>query len=104
MTDEDKDVQEGKIFAVLAYLGILCLIPLLLKKDNKFAYHHAKQGLILLLGWVALSILGFTPLIILAPIVALVFCVIGLIGIIQALQGKYWRCPVIADLADKIKI
>ena len=37
---DDKVVEEGKIFALVGYIGILCLIPLLLKKDNKFAYHH----------------------------------------------------------------
>ena len=33
---EDREVQEGKIFAMLAYLSVLCLVPLLLKKQNKF--------------------------------------------------------------------
>ena len=32
---EDKEIQDGKIFAVIGYLGILCLIPLLVKKENK---------------------------------------------------------------------
>lgn len=103
---EDKEVQEGKIFAVLAYLGILCLIPLLVKKDNTFALHHGKQGLVIFIGEVALGILAWVPFLgwVLAPIGTLVFLLVSLIGIIQALKGEYWKCPVISDLADKIKI
>lgn len=41
---EDLVVKEGKVFAILAYIGILCLIPLLVKKENKFAFFHAKTG------------------------------------------------------------
>lgn len=101
---EDKEVQEGKIFAVLAYLGILCLIPLLAKKDNKFAFHHAKQGLVLFIGWIAIGILSWTPLVLLSPLVALALSIISLIGIIQAIMGNYWKCPVVFDLAEKIKL
>ena len=50
---QDKEVQEGKIYAVIGYLGILCIIPLLLKRDNKFALFHGKQGLVLFFGEVA---------------------------------------------------
>ena len=32
----EKQVIEGKVFAILSYLSILCIIPLLFKKDNDF--------------------------------------------------------------------
>ncbi len=32
MTADEKDIQENKLWAFLSYLGILFLIPLLLKK------------------------------------------------------------------------
>ena len=103
---EDKEVQEGKIFAVLAYLSVLCLVPLLLKKDNKFAFHHGKQGLVIFIGEVAIGILAWIPFLgwVLAPIGSLIFFVVSLIGIIQALRGDYWKCPVVSDIAEKIKI
>ncbi len=103
---EDKEVQEGKIFAVLAYLSVLCLVPLLLKKDNKFAFHHGKQGLVIFIGEVAIGILAWIPFLgwMLAPIGSLIFFVLSLIGIIQALRGDYWKCPVVCDIAEKIKI
>ncbi|MBI5144164.1 MAG: zinc ribbon domain-containing protein, partial [Candidatus Omnitrophica bacterium] len=46
----DKEVLEGKPFAILSYLWILCLVPLILKKENRFAMFHAKQGLVLFIG------------------------------------------------------
>lgn len=103
---EDKEVQDGKVWAILAYLSILCLIPLLMKKDNKFALHHAKQGLIIFIAGIALGILVLIPFIgwVLAPIGSLLLLIISLVGIIQVLQGNYWKCPVIYDISVKIKI
>ena len=103
---EDKEVQEGKAFSILAYIGILCLIPLLLKKDNKFALHHAKQGLVIFIAWIAAGVVMVIPFLgwIIAPIAWLVLCIASIVGIIQSLQGNYWKCPVIYDLSEKFKI
>ncbi len=103
---EDKEIQEGKIFAVIGYLGILCLIPLLFKKENKFALFHGKQGLILFLGEIALAIISIIPFLgwFVSFFGVLLFGILSLIGIIQSLVGNYWRIPVVADLADKFNI
>ncbi|MFH1995835.1 MAG: hypothetical protein ABIJ27_02415 [Candidatus Omnitrophota bacterium] len=99
----DPVVQEGKLFAMVAYLGILCLVPLFFKKDNKFAMFHGKQGLVLFIGesaiWVIGNLFGW-----LRGLGALIFGVISIIGIIQALMGKYWKLPVGGKLAEKITI
>lgn len=97
---EDKDVQDNKLVAALAYLWILSIVILLVKKDSKFAQFHAKQGLILFLASI---VAGFIPLFgwfILNPIIGIV----ALIGLIQALMGKYWKIPLVADLAAKINL
>ncbi|MBN1872214.1 MAG: hypothetical protein JW800_06555 [Candidatus Omnitrophica bacterium] len=103
---EDKEIQEGKIFAVIAYIGILCLLPLLLKKENKFALFHGKQGLVLFLGEVIFSFVGIIPILgWLIGFLGIVICgIFSIIGIVQALTGNYWKMPVVADLADKINI
>ena len=44
-----EDADKNKIFGILAYLGILCLIPILVAKDSPFAKYHANQGLVLFL-------------------------------------------------------
>ena len=50
---ESKEIQEGKIFAVISYMIILCVVTLALKKENRFALFHGKQGLVILIFWVA---------------------------------------------------
>ena len=102
---EDKEIQEGKIYAVIGYLWILCFIPLLLKRENKFALFHGKQGLVLFLGEIAAGIIMMIPILGLIGLLFLfIFAVISLIGIIQALMGNYWKMPVVSDLADKFNI
>jgi len=106
MTLEEKEIQEGKILAVIGYLGILCIVPLLLKKENKFAFYHGKQGLVLFIVEVAAFILSVIPF--LGPLVLrLAFFVCGLFslwGIIQSLLGNYSRLFLVSDIADKITI
>ena len=41
----DADVQNNKVMAVLAYIGLLVLIPIFAAKDSKFARFHSGQGL-----------------------------------------------------------
>jgi uncharacterized membrane protein len=103
---ENEAVQEGKIWAVLAYLGILCLLPLLLKKDNKFALYHAKQGLVLFIGELIALFINIIPVIgqLVYLILILVFGIYSIIGIIQALMGKYWKAPIISKWAENISI
>lgn len=103
---EDKEVLEGKIWAVIGYISILCLLPLLLKKDNKFALYHGKQGLVLFIGEMAALFINIIPVLgqVVFTIATLVFGILALIGMIQALMGKYWKAPVISDLAEKIHI
>ena len=100
-TDTVRD--QDKIMLVLAYLGILALIPLLTVKDSDFVKWHAKQGLVLGLGGgIAVTIIGMIPVIgliscVLMPAI-LVLCVMG---IMKAMGGARWRIPIVADIADK---
>ena len=96
--------EQDKIMLVLAYLGILCLIPLLTVKDSPTVQWHAKQGLVLNVGALgALFVIFFFPVIGQA-----VFClgtlaigVADILAITKALAGVRWRVPLIADLAEK---
>lgn len=98
-----QDIEQNKIWAILAYLGILCLIPLLMKKDSKFAQFHAKQGLVLFI--ISLPV-GFVPIIggLAGYLLLLAISIVSLVGIIKVLQGKYWKIPVIGEYAEKINI
>ena len=99
---EDPHILEGKSFAVLSYLSILCIIPLILKKDNPFVLAHSKQGLVIFIGQVAVMIMS----ILLGPWIfrlgMFVLWVFAFLGILAVLQGRLIRFPVISPIADKI--
>jgi len=103
---QDSVVDEGKIFAVISYLGILCIIPLLLKKENKFALFHGKQGLVLFICVIGAAIINIIPILgqLIWILAVLVFGILSLVGIIQALMGNYWKMPIIGDIAEKITL
>ena len=103
-----QDIQNNKAMAILAYFGPLVLIPLLAAKGSRFARYHTNQGLVLLIGWIAYSIVyGILRSIILAiswrlyflvSIIGLVFLVLAVIGIINAANGRAKELPVIGKI------
>lgn len=93
---EDNVSKEEKNVAALSYLFILFLVPLLTKKDSKFAQFHAKQGLILTICW---FIASFT--FILVPLAYLFCLVLMVIGFMNVMSGKMDPLPVIGKLAEK---
>lgn len=42
---DTQDIQSNKVWAVLAYLGILFFLPLVACKDSRFGKFHANQDL-----------------------------------------------------------
>ena len=99
----EKQVMEGKIFAVLSYLSILCIIPLVLKKDNQFTLVHAKQGLVLFVMEVGVFIISVIFEWIFRPFI-FIFGVLSLWGIVEALRGRELKLPVISEIADRITL
>ena len=90
---------EEKFFALLSYLSILFLIPLLAKKDNRWIHRHAKQGFILFLA----GFLAWIPL--LGWVWGLFLFVVWIIAIIKVLMGApFWKMPLIGDISEKINI
>jgi len=104
LSKQDNEIHEGKILAAVSYWLFLCILPLILKKDNKFAVYHGKQGLVLFIFLVGAFILytALFPLWFLWKVVFLVYFLLLLWGTIQALSGKYCRIPIISKIAEKI--
>ncbi len=100
--NDDKDIQENKLFAALSYLGILVLIPLLVKKDSKFVQFHAKQGLVMLIIFVVGWLIFWIPII--GWLLWIAAVIADLAALIQALSGKYWEIPVVGQWAKKINL
>ena len=102
------DINNNKAMAILAYFGLLLLIPLFAAPGSKFARYHCNQGLILLIVSVAWGIAyGVLAAIILAiswrlyfivsliGIVSLVFLGLLIIGVVNAAGGRAKELPVI---------
>jgi len=98
------EVQEGKFFALIAYISFLCIFSLVLKKENKFAVFHGKQGLVLFIFEVATFILSIIPILgaFLVTLGIVVFGLVSLWQILQVLMENYSRIPIVSDIADKI--
>jgi uncharacterized membrane protein len=107
MPEANQEIEEGKIWAFIGYWWILFLVPLLGKKDNKFALFHGKQGLVLFCFEVVIWILSYIPVIgwfIIGPVGGIICLILAIIGMVKSLQGIYWKMPVLGDIAEKIKI
>ena len=92
---------DEKLLGVLSYLGILVLVPLLLRTESAFVKAHMKQGLMLLLVSVVNSFLA--ALVITLPLVLLIaFAVLicSIMGIVKVLQGQTWEVPVVGKYAS----
>ena len=103
---EERDIEENKAWALISYLGILCLIPLFLKKDSPFVQFHVKQGLILFIFWLGIWLIGFIPFLgwliwFLGNIFLLILMVIGISNV---LSKKAKELPLIGRYASYFKL
>lgn len=96
-------VREGKVFALLSYLSILCIIPLIFKKDNSFVLLHSKQGLVLFIAQVGVFIMSIVFPWLLKMGMFILFA-ISFIGILAVLDGRRLELPVVFELSQKISL
>ncbi len=111
------DIEQNKTMCILAYLGILVLIPMFVSpaKDSRFVRFHVNQGIILLIaciGWVIVDSVimallravlwsglsawrFYTTFGTILNLVYILFTILAIIGIINALNGKAKELPVI---------
>ncbi len=101
-----EETKEVNMIAILSYLGILVIIPLLVAKGDEFVQYHAKQGLVLLVVGVVSMFIGVVPIIgwILAPFIFLACLILALIGIINVLKKQKKQLPIIGQYAKNFKI
>ena len=104
---DPNDIENNKVMAVLAYLSILVIIPLLAAKNSKFARFHCNQGLVLAVAEILIRFV--MNLLALIPVVGIVFTIIGyivniiclilsIIGIVNAVNGKAKELPVVGSI------
>jgi uncharacterized membrane protein len=100
----DSEVKKGEAFLVaIGYISFLCVLPLVLLRDSKFAQFHGKQALVL-----AIVIYFFDIVQILPPLFASIYTVLKTIVVIYAIymsfNAKYFKIPFIHSMSEKFDI
>lgn len=94
----------SRLLAVMSYLGVLSLVPLVMNRNDSYVQFHARQGVVLWM-WEVLAI--YTLLV---PAVgnfffrfsSLACLVLSVIGVLSVLLGRAWKFPIIGDWAARL--
>jgi uncharacterized membrane protein len=96
---------------VLAYLGILSLVPLLVEKHDREIQWHAKNGVVLFAAWVVLIVadtmltLVLHPLAcvltLLWPLLSVLYIGLIVVAIMKALKGERLVIPYLTPLSER---
>ena len=97
--------EEKDLTAILSYIGILLIIPLLVAKDDPFVKFHVKQGLVLLVAEIATMVIAWIPILgwFVGFIAWILWLILSIMGIMNVLNGKKTPLPIIGKFADKFK-
>lgn len=103
---DQKDIQSNKTMGILAYFGLLVLVPIFAAKNSRFARFHANQGLVLLIVKIGFSIISALKNIhfisgvfgVVGALGSIVTLALAIIGIVNAAQGKVKELPVIGGI------
>ena len=98
--------QNQMLMSILAYVGILVIVPFLVARQNPSVKFHIKQGLVLVVIELAVWILGMFlwqlwPLL---QLINLATLVLAIIGIINASQNKQKELPLVGSYAKHFSI
>ena len=98
---DEKDIADNRGLALLAYIGLLWLVPLLAAPKSAFARYHVNQGLVLWIANLILSAGGFVLCLIpvfgvlVLSALSLIILVLRIIGIVNAVQCRAKELPII---------
>lgn len=95
-----------KLMGILAYLGILVIVPIIAGGDSKFIKYHANQGLVNILFAIAIGVLGFVLafipyinfILIFYWVLYFVPTVFAILGIINVVNGEQKPLPLIGGV------
>lgn len=97
--------EDRRMVAVMAYVPFLCFVPLIKMRDDRYAYFHARQGIVLFFVEIIAFIFSFPHLSQLFWTVIIIACLgAAVAGIVFSLQGKMYKLPIIGDLADRLRM
>ena len=93
-----EDIEKNKLYAVLCYLGILILVPLLMEdvKKSPFVKFHLNQGLVMLIAGIIVGFISWIPVI--GWLVGIAWLVIWIMAVVWAATGQMKRLPLIGNI------
>ncbi len=104
--EETPKKEQPNIMAIMSYISVLCLIPILTKEKDEFVKFHAKQGLVLFIGevatWIVFIIVPF--LWFLGNLLGIFWLALSVIGIVNVVNKKKKEVPLVGKFAEKIKL
>ncbi len=128
-TPADRPSQDAILLAALGYLPLFFFLPLFAGTKEPFARFHGRQSLVLFVTvlifqvavWLSdlvlgrilgnMFLLGFffkaVAWLVHYPtgfLVAAVYAVLVIVGIVQAATGQYWRVPILGVYAERLKL
>lgn len=105
---DQADIEKNRLMAVLSYLGVLVVIPIVVTPDSKFVRFHANQGVLLLIVGIIYGairnilrlVIGWIPfvggfIISIYSILGFVLFIFMILGIVNVVQGKGKELPII---------
>ena len=95
------NIDDERIYALLAYCFILCIVPLLNKKDSVFVRFHGRQGLALFLCEMAVFVVSIVFPWLMKPFL-FIFALFSFWGMIKALKGEQFKLPFIYPLSERL--
>lgn len=112
--NQTTNLSNNKGMALLAYLGILIIVPFLSEaKNDSFVKFHLKQGLVLIIAYIGTGIVSSMfsyvlyaigglsfMLSFLFPVLYLGLFIINIIGIINAVNNRTQELPIIGGFAS----
>lgn len=96
-----RNIEEERLYALLGYCFLLCVVPLLFKKESDLAVFHGRQGLALFLCEMVVFIVSIIFPVIMKPFLV-VFAIFSLWGMVKALKGEQFKLPVIYALSERV--
>lgn len=92
-----------RLMAALSYMLALVIVPLLIGRGSPFVVFHAKQGLVVFVGFILSAVIAVWSGV-LGSLLILVFLLASIAGMMMALQGKWWKMPLVSKVAEKFSI
>ena len=94
-----EDIEKNKVMAILAYFGLLVLIPIFAAKDSPYARYHANQGLLFTLFSAAVSVAGSLLTVLTAGLFGIL---LPLVGVAMFAVFVFMLCNVSAGRAKEL--